>query len=696
MVVFQSTVGGVDIMRWIQFVMVLSVASLASTALGQGSKKLELVLKNISLGSRSNSPTVVELKFIYKGSRILRGPLELKFSSEGRRLGSLQTNEVVIAKGTQAFRYVIPPMELETSITPNKWINTEVVLQSADGRIRLGAHQMFASSRDDRVLAVGVVGRVARQGSYGELVRSVHLDRYKPSRAGKKIVGYPTYLMADKMPTESIGLCVWDVLVMLPEGFAVIGDKKLKAIADWVRAGGSLCVVGGPALEPRHVTFLNGLAKGGGRSRVNLTPSGELALEPGVPDVAFAHWRSVLGRLIVLPKAASDKAFYQSEAWRAGIAFLWKVRYGQARRIATSGKWSESLQEKGSLLSYIESGNSYEFYDESIDEMAEHDSELDYTALPMEEGSMLEATLRPQGVRVIPFFMIFLILFAFVLAIGPGDYFILGKLRKRKYTWILFPTLAVVFTVATVIIANWYMGREDHRHAIVIVDVDGSGTPVRQSRIELVFTATNRILETSVEKGLFCVLDADRLNLNQHNEYYGGYDEEDEFDAAVPHYVGRVPTGYAVQRQFKQWTMQLSRQTGLGSSVPSIMKPLPWSKVDIESLETMDKKRIIELFGPEFRGGVWVLHNGKITIVRAEAGVPSPRRAALRKFIRELSDRKRVGLFSVISQVSPTGGDSLEDLAMTDSSDSRQWLVVAVQMSGNDVVVQRRLCFGGE
>ena len=53
--------------------------------------------------------------------------------------------------------------------------------------------------------------------------------------------------------------------------------------------------------------------------------------------------------------------------------------------------------------------------------------------------------------------------------------------------------------------------------------------------------------------------------------------------------------------------------------------------------------------------------------------------------------RTRWGLFSVVSQMSPTGGPNFEDVSMLDSTDPDQRLVVVMKRVGGSYVVYRRL-----
>src|ERR1019366_9218593 len=84
-------------------------------------------------------------------------------------------------------------------------------------------------------------------------------------------------------------------------------------------------------------------------------------------------------------------------------------------------------------------------------------------------GAELLNRLMPQTVRLIPFSALIGILVLFVLLIGPADYFLLGAFRRRKFTWILFPATSIVFTAATVLMANHFLGLHDQRRSLFVV-----------------------------------------------------------------------------------------------------------------------------------------------------------------------------------------------------------------------------------
>ncbi len=55
------------------------------------------------------------------------------------------------------------------------------------------------------------------------------------------------------------------------------------------------------------------------------------------------------------------------------------------------------------------------------------------------------------------------------------------------------------------------------------------------------------------------------------------------------------------------------------------------------------------------------------------------------------SVRPAAGLFAIVTQISPTGNENLEDLTLLDQTDPQQWLFIAAVHRNSDWVVYRKL-----
>src|SRR5690606_23173117 len=95
--------------------------------------------------------------------------------------------------------------------------------------------------------------------------------------------------------------------------------------------------------------------------------------------------------------------------------------------------------------------------------------------------------LLPESIQGLPLATVSGVLILFLLAIAPGDYYLLGKLGRRRWTWILFPSLSLLFTASTMWLARQHLGRSTFDHAITVVDLGRDGVPVKTSRFEMLY-----------------------------------------------------------------------------------------------------------------------------------------------------------------------------------------------------------------
>jgi len=114
-------------------------------------------------------------------------------------------------------------------------------------------------------------------------------------------------------------------------------------------------------------------------------------------------------------------------------------------------------------------------------------------------------------------------------------------------------------------------------------------------------------------------------------------------------------------------------------------------------------KQVVLAFGPDaaayvFRGGEWQNVTGSTPL--AQLGTNNNQyyngsywvhEAKGRTFLLDACVSPTVGLFSVVSQISPNGGRDFEDLTLLDPTDENQWLLVIVVPNGDDLLVYRKL-----
>ncbi len=114
---------------------------------------------------------------------------------------------------------------------------------------------------------------------------------------------------------------------------------------------------------------------------------------------------------------------------------------------------------------------------------------LDYPAMPVEEedqgtavmhygfadlaGQLRSALDQFPDLWLTPFSLVVTLIVLYVLAIGPGDYFLLRKvIRRMQLTWITFPLIVVAFSVTAYVLAERFKGDQVRVNQVDLVDVD--------------------------------------------------------------------------------------------------------------------------------------------------------------------------------------------------------------------------------
>jgi len=302
-------------------------------------------------------------------------------------------------------------------------------------------------------------------------------------------------------------------------------------------------------------------------------------------------------------------------------------------------------------------------------------------------------------VRVLPFGVMVLILIVFTVCVGPLDYLLLGRLRLRKLTWVVFPLTAVAFTWFTVRLAEHYIGLESYRRAVVFVDLDERWEPIRQSRYELIFSAGSRDEAFEIRNALFYTMGRGEA-VNQGGYYPGSYPAPHprvQGEIEPIHYAGRLPGQYVVAQRIRRWTPYLNRTFSfeppdhlleLDEEIPRLPAR---SREDIEAIA----RRMFH--GTPHRRAAYILHGQTSHPVAGSADfamLMDPTYSygvEAQSFLTTACVRPQVGFFAVVSQVSPSGAPDFEGLTILDPTDESQWLLVIVEQHGDDIYVYRRL-----
>lgn len=279
---------------------------------------------------------------------------------------------------------------------------------------------------------------------------------------GKNLQVIP--LKSEQLPEDSILLEGLDMLVINNYTTGNLGNVRTDAIKAWVKEGGTLVLAGGAGyaktiqgleeLSPvdysghADVTSLKELEKATGKS---LSLDGAFPISAGkLKDGArmiyqgeqplFASWDVSKGTVIY---AAYDISMEPLQSW-SGHADVWNTVLQQHMSLASKGivQRGDFAQRINYLLDYFPS-----------------------LTLP-------------------PYSLLLWLLLGYAVIVAPGLYFVLKKLDKREWAWLLIPVIAVLASGGIYMAGT--TGKSTMRtNTLSIVELDGTGHANRSTSTAL-------------------------------------------------------------------------------------------------------------------------------------------------------------------------------------------------------------------
>ncbi len=665
-------------------ILMLLVATVARTAVADGvvDGRLQMSVEPQFGAFRGQAPLAVKVTLGWSDSALIEGRLRLKWYVDQTHLGTYVSPETALADSRIKRSILLPPAIMPQDAAA---FSVQGEFVTRDQVYDLDIHDLAVPLDWRRTFVVGLlrspVLRMEAEGAGAEvprrvrLIQSLRFEQFikTPLRA-RELSTMVVEVDPDDVPTNPLQLMGFDMLVIAGESLGKLTVPCLESLVTWVEAGGSLCcLIDGP-LPERHVAFVNRLAGADPAEAPYLRTEAGRLLPVAGEAVGIGHHRPALGRLVV----ARGSVDYGGEDWQRALLFLWKVRQ---ERIAD---WEQGREWP-------------------LDAVAETD---DYDAAylvplslepnrPLSVGPMTNLLL-PQSIQGLPLLTIGAILVLFLVVIAPGDYFLLGWLRRRRWTWVLFPAMSLLFTWLMMGLAERHLGSANLGRSITIVDLSSDGRPVRVSRIDLLYSAFNQTVRDEQQRSLMVPVDPETKESTAARVSVRGYTPDYEEPWT---YIGNLPGRHVVERTVRQWSPRLSRATTLGapvlrSDLPLAGSPLAgfdWQSVSRERLAQPDGLRELWRALREYDSSVDVVVLGDTRGVGFEqAGDPDPdpkpeqgqaaQRLAVSRFVfaNSISRTEDSRLFTLVSQVSPTAAGQWEDLAILDSSGDGDLLVVAV------------------
>ena len=570
----------------------------------------------------------------------------------------------------------------------------------------------------------------ASQSAPAEAVESLAANM-----VGRSVIHFAGQWAARDLPLDPLSYCAFDLVLLSDGALARLNQDQMDGLSKWVRAGGSVCVVPDAPMKPMHLELLRTLLGSKQSDAADLTLDAEgrlLVVSDENEPVLMSHYG--LGRAVILPAVDNLEMRLGKEDLGEVVAFLWKVRRDSG--IWHGDKWSaanylDQLRERGIDVRTDEWG-AY------VTAVSFRDIERQQLLLPLLSGrrengrfylntqylesifggserlnprtepllAFGEQVLLPEDVEMVPTWVIGLILSGYVLTIGPIDYFVLGWLRLRKYTWIVFPIVTIGFTFLTIAVAHDYMSSEDTGGRLVITDIVDNGIPARQTVLETLFLGAKTEFTTD-HKSQLVVQAEDSFTATDWVDMFGDGPER-KSDTPLS-YSGHFPQNYSIRQEVQQWSPVSLRTLSLEPE--NIKLPaIDWSDSTLLTTPEGNVRLRATLQGsaPPVSSAV-IFHNGdqqrligsasnvfatsSAQLMQPGLRIPGDRSFAVQQLFSYIPTESLdpSGLFRVVSQVAPQGAGSFEDLAFYDSSDPNQWALVIMTIDGDEFQVFRKL-----
>lgn len=562
----------------------------------------------LTLRPRTQAPLSVEVKLHSQSRTPLDGTLELEIWGEGVLLSRQRIPDLTLISGVAIQHLLLPPPRAGHWIEE---VRARFITRAA--AFDLGRFTLVGQSMAARHYVIGIC-----RGDFGSDSQSQTWRALRPERLTQdektyaaSVATVPAWLAAEDLPSP-LGLCAFDTVLLEGPALGKLSEKQLADLATWVEGGGSLCLVAVRDLRPEHQAFLQRVV--GGKTT---TPEHPLILH-----------RAGLGRVVLAHAPLEGDEQLMSSTWTDATKHLARMYGNYAAPASVDGNgWAQNY------------------------------------GLQEDVQSLLLQSL-PQNARMIPGGVMAAILGAFVLLIGPGEWIVLGRLRRRRWTWVTFPIWAIACTLLTIRTARHYLGTADQSASIIITDYSPKGTALRENRIDLWFVGRNQDAVVDRRQALVVPF-AMRDNMRSTNR------------EREPIYEGRVPSHYTLRQPLAQWTPYLQRT--LSFTPDPGATPLHWGAVDIDALLRSQDDTSYQI-AMKLGAPGWSIH---VFTSRGDHQVGPPGDRAGTTF-RELSINKRPGW---ASSFAPSGRADLLDLTV--DSNPEDCVVIAHRQVGREFQVQR-------
>jgi hypothetical protein len=268
----------------------------------------------------------------------------------------------------------------------------------------------------------------------------------KPSSGESRVA----YLTPEDLPAEGQGWQALDILAISDTDTGQLTQEQQAAMEEWVVGGGRLVVMGGPSYQ-RNLAGLGTL------SPVTVTGTQTVSLQPLASAAGAPLDEQVDADALIATGTLASDATVLLESEGAPLVVSRPLGQGQIHFLAADPgleplrSWSALGELWALILSSGEArpGWAFGFTDQ-----------WDYAR---NAASAIPGITLPSVIAMCGFLSLY------VLLIGPLNYIVLARLKRRELAWLTIPLFVIVFSVVAYVTGFQLRGSEAVLHRLAII-----------------------------------------------------------------------------------------------------------------------------------------------------------------------------------------------------------------------------------
>ena len=520
---------------------------------------IEFEVDQSAWAMRGGAPVPLRLKITCSSSGVMEGELEVQVSDgTGSTIAVIRVPDLVYSPGRQEVEYLLP---IQSHRLQNSLVIT-CLFREKNGPTYPSTGQLFLPSRRSFVVPIvrGPSGADSA-GDFAWLMLENRCPKHSSNAGFSPLLTFTPRIRGADLPRDPLKHLPHDIVVVEAAGFTELVGPQVQALDLWVKGGGSLFLqIGHQNLSTEQQAFLDRLIARNPNVLQDVVE--ETTLIPTIVGTAGVPLEYGFGQVWLTTARSWPQAI---EADRiAAVGHLWRLRPEHLAALSQTGELSlepAKLEQRSQWNQYQYSGMSpgapMQSGIQSVEEFEQDQTLTRWQQLLIEArstrpGELIEA-LMPRDVQAVPVWLLSSIILAYIAAIGFGDYIILGKLKRRRWTWITFPAMTLAVSLLCIGTAKGYLGTSQELSAVEFRDVADDGSICRVQRFELLFRSSSGTSLTQLDNVAYTPVA--RQNVGHLNSGNGMADIETQVVV-----IDGIPTAQAsVIQQIEQWKPQLNR-----------------------------------------------------------------------------------------------------------------------------------------